>query len=332
MTTAIPEPAGDPSRVISSGDSPIPITHLVSAIGKWDLRSPERPTYQAPQPDFDKPFGICVSDVYFAEGEARVTVNIPHITKDSGASGRFLIGYRAPNVEYFLVGLGGPAAYTLYQYESEIGWRPILLCGHVDNLVPNKEYNISVHVRGQRLVFKKDDVPVFEYLFKSPLPLGQLGLFTWGSDPVEFTNFCVRQERGKAFVIMQFAEPYLSLYNEVIKEVAESGRFKLKASHAGEGVGRIILEDIVRGIEEARVVIAEITPANKNVFYEVGYAHALHKPTILLVDEGAVGDLPFDLKVRRCIPYENTIVGKSHVQKELEKHLESILFPQNSGG
>src|SRR5262250_1329054 len=45
-----------------------------------------------------------------------------------------------------------------------------------------------------------------------------------------------------------------------------------------------IIEDIIRGIETAQIVIAEITPTNENVFYEVGYAHALKKPTILLVD------------------------------------------------
>ena len=44
----------------------------------------------------------------------------------------------------------------------------------------------------------------------------------------------------------------------------------------------VIIQDIERQISEAQVVIADITPANSNVYYEVGYAHALQKPTILL--------------------------------------------------
>ncbi len=128
---------------------------------------------------------------------------------------------------------------------------------------------------------------------------------------------------------MQFTERYLGLYNEVIKKVAESEQFKLKAYHAGETFGRVILQDIIRGLEEARVVIAEITPANKNVFYELGYAHALKKTTILLVEKDHVDELAFDLKGYRCIVYENTIGGKQHVQTELEKHLQSILLPMS---
>lgn len=304
------------------------INRLVPTVGKWDLSAPERPVYQAPQAEFNRPFGVCVSDVHFVEGEARVTVKLPNFKKDSDASGRFLIGYKAPDADYLLVGFGGSQfAYTLYQYESGRGWQPIVRCGDADNIVPDKSYDISVHVKGQRLAFKENDVTVFEHLLKSPLPVGQLGLFTWGSEPVEFANFCVRQDRGSAFVIMQLTEPYLGLYNEVIKQVAECDRFKLKAHHAGETFGRVILQDIIRSLEEARVVIAEITPANKNVFYELGYAHALKKEaTILLVGKESVGELPFDIKGYRCILYENTIVGKRHVQTELEKHLESILL------
>jgi nucleoside 2-deoxyribosyltransferase len=44
------------------------------------------------------------------------------------------------------------------------------------------------------------------------------------------------------------------------------------------------IEDIKRQIAECRVVIAEITPGNPNVYYEVGYADALNKPLILIAD------------------------------------------------
>jgi len=85
-------------------------------------------------------------------------------------------------------------------------------------------------------------------------------------------------------------------------------QFRLTALHAGEAFGRVILQDIVRGIQEAKVVIAEITPKNRNVYYEVGYAHALNLPTILLVAKDT--ELPFDIKGYRCIFYENTIAGR----------------------
>jgi nucleoside 2-deoxyribosyltransferase len=90
---------------------------------------------------------------------------------------------------------------------------------------------------------------------------------------------------------MAFGEPYVHLYNDVIKPVTRD-QYKLKPINAGELFGRQISDDIVRGLQEARVVIAEVTPPNKNVFYELGYAHGLKKKTILLVKKGT--EFPFD--------------------------------------
>ena len=70
-------------------------------------------------------------------------------------------------------------------------------------------------------------------------------------------------------------------------------------------------------------MIAEITPANQNVFYELGYAHALKKPTILLAERGK--ELPFDISGYRCLFYENSIGGKKAVEDGLREHLEAIL-------
>ena len=62
---------------------------------------------------------------------------------------------------------------------------------------------------------------------------------------------------------------------------------------------------------------------NANVFYELGYAHALGKQTILLAERGR--ELPFDVSGYRCIFYDNTIGGKAVVQDSLTRHLTNIL-------
>ena len=85
----------------------------------------------------------------------------------------------------------------------------------------------------------------------------------------------------------------------------------------------IIFEDIKREISDSRVVIAEITAPNQNVFYELGYAHALNKPTILLARRGCV--LPFDIHSDRVIFYDDSIGGKPEVERNLNKHLRSVL-------
>jgi hypothetical protein len=84
----------------------------------------------------------------------------------------------------------------------------------------------------------------------------------------------------------------------------------------------IIIADIGEQITEAKIVIADITPRNPNVYYEVGYAHALNKPTIMIAEKPT--ELPFDISPYRVLFYENTIGGKDKVEKGLRKHLEAI--------
>ena len=59
-----------------------------------------------------------------------------------------------------------------------------------------------------------------------------------------------------------------------------------------------------------------MTGRNPNVFYEVGYAHALQKEVILLTQDA--DDIPFDLRVHNHIVYEGKIM---RLQELLRKRL-----------
>jgi hypothetical protein len=70
---------------------------------------------------------------------------------------------------------------------------------------------------------------------------------------------------------------FQELYEQVIQEVAKEFGFGLVAKHAGDLPGPgLIIEDIATAIIASKIVIAEITVPNQNVFYELGYAHALN--------------------------------------------------------
>lgn len=62
-----------------------------------------------------------------------------------------------------------------------------------------------------------------------------------------------------------------------------------------------ILDDIWRGITGAHCVIADITGRNPNVMYELGMAHTLAKPVLIL--SRRADDIPIDLATRRVILY-----------------------------
>jgi nucleoside 2-deoxyribosyltransferase len=121
---------------------------------------------------------------------------------------------------------------------------------------------------------------------------------------------------------MQFGPPFDTLYTEVIRPTADDLELNVIRIDEIAGPG-IIFEDIKRQIAEAKIVIADITAPNQNVFYELGYAHALNKPTILLAQRGK--QLPFDIHSYRVIFYDDSIGGKPELERNLQKHLEAIL-------
>jgi hypothetical protein len=293
-------------------------TNWAPVAGRWSFKE-KRITYDGPEPNSNVPFGVCLTNLRLREGTVSCRVQF----KESLSEGRILLGYRSLNEKYIMAGLGGwGRAYTVGEHVPAYGWRGLALAGTADNLLPNRWYSQSIELNGQRVQLSVDTVRVLQHVFEEPATSGQTGLFAFGNAAVEFDDFIVDSRPGKVFVIMEFCEPYQQLYEEVIQPVAAS--FHLRAYHVGEVFGpSIILQDIAQGIVEAEVVIAEITPANENVFYELGYSHALNKPTILLAERGK--ELPFDVSGYRVLFYDNTIAGKKQIEEGLRKHLEAIL-------
>ncbi len=121
---------------------------------------------------------------------------------------------------------------------------------------------------------------------------------------------------------MQFSSPYDELYKDVISVVCEELNLSVVRADETFGPG-LIIADITRQLEESKIVIAEISPANPNVFYEVGYAHALNKPTILIAERST--KLPFDVSPFRTLFYDNSIAGKKKVEEGLRKYIKAAL-------
>ena len=67
----------------------------------------------------------------------------------------------------------------------------------------------------------------------------------------------------------------------------------------------------------AKVVIADLSMANPNVYLEVGYAWGRNRPTVLLVRD--VKELRFDVASYRCIVYRSIRELESLLSRELER-------------
>jgi len=77
-----------------------------------------------------------------------------------------------------------------------------------------------------------------------------------------------------------------------------------------------MLDRIFNQISKADVVVADMSGRNPNVFYEVGYAHALGK--IVLLQTQTAEDIPFDLKHRQHTVY----TGIDDLRRALVPRLE----------
>ena len=124
---------------------------------------------------------------------------------------------------------------------------------------------------------------------------------------------------------MQFSDPYHQIFADVIRPVIEGAGLEVDIASEFAGPG-FIIKDIVDQIRRAEVIVADITPENPNVFYELGYADAIGKPTILLAERGR--KLPFDVSGMRVLFYENTIPGKKQLEEGLTRHLKAVLSPR----
>lgn len=121
---------------------------------------------------------------------------------------------------------------------------------------------------------------------------------------------------------MPFIEDLQSVYEDVIIPITKSR--ELYCARVDDFFSpRPIMEEIWETIEKSRLVIADLTTKNPNVFYEVGIAHALGKAVILLTQ--SLDDVPFDLRHIRCIIYQNTCRGFEKLKSDLGKTLDAVL-------
>ena len=237
--------------------------------------------------------------------------------------GRILLGYDAETERYFSVGLGGDsAAYTVEEFVPGKGRREqIAHKGSASQLDNETWYDVEVELRARTIALTVNGILVINRTLPYHPSGAQTGLFARGDGEVQFDGFKVDGSRPQAFVVMQFEETYDDLYREVIRPVCEKSGFQVERADDVFRPGTI-LQDIINGLLESDVVIAEVSPANPNVFYELGYAHALAKPTVLLARRER--DLPFDISGYRVIFYDDTIGGKPQVETKLDKHLANI--------
>jgi nucleoside 2-deoxyribosyltransferase len=129
------------------------------------------------------------------------------------------------------------------------------------------------------------------------------------------------QQKAKAesqplriFVVMPFSQQYADVYILGIREVAE--RLGFVVERADEIEHNFIVNEVIgKQIGQCDIVIGEVSEPNPNVYYEIGYSHALNKPTILIAR--AATELPFDTQQFNHIFYASIVDLRERLTKRL---------------
>lgn len=150
----------------------------------------------------------------------------------------------------------------------------------------------------------------------------------------------VHMESKTCFIIMPFSSAGKLvksdldyIYSEIFKKALEE--FEIEGVKYFSSIVRYeskvgsIIEGIIKNLNEADLVIADLTSLNPNVMYELGVRHSLKRGTIILSQD--LNKLPSDLRDYLTVEYKystTTKTQKSHFDKfkiELHKSIRELI-------
>jgi ribosomal protein L7/L12 len=128
---------------------------------------------------------------------------------------------------------------------------------------------------------------------------------------------------GECFVLMPFGGSFDRYYSNIfVPAIENAGLVAVRTDSLFRSSP--IMGDIWRLVNQVNVLLADLSGKNPNVFYELGLAHAVGKPVVLVSSN--IEDVPFDLRGLRVLIYdkENESWG-DELQRSISKSLKETL-------
>lgn len=141
-----------------------------------------------------------------------------------------------------------------------------------------------------------------------------------GFEPV-FRTKNLKQDNNACFYLGPFREPFNTIYKDHV--VPPFKRAGMTISRADEIFSTdVVIEDVWKGVISSAFIIADVSGRNPNVMYEIGMAHTVGRP-VLMISQSS-DDIPFDLRHRRCVIYEYTPRGCKKLEDDLARAIEFL--------
>lgn len=129
------------------------------------------------------------------------------------------------------------------------------------------------------------------------------------------------QSQDLVAVMMPFDAKFTPVYAALREAAAEAGMRCQRADDIWKN--EHILDDVLELIWTARVVVADLTDKNANVFYETGIAHTIGRDVVLTTQ--SMEHVPFDLRSIRALTYYPNQEGLAALKDSLRTRLETLI-------
>ena len=133
-----------------------------------------------------------------------------------------------------------------------------------------------------------------------------------------------RTERPKtAFVIMPFNPALEPVYLKIIQPILQNASFTCnRGDNRSDSIA--IIDKVMNMIDDADLIVCDLTGGNPNVYYELGYARARDKQLILLSQTIPSGQLPFDIRHLHITMYEDDKFSLLQLREEFVEVVTKI--------
>jgi len=128
--------------------------------------------------------------------------------------------------------------------------------------------------------------------------------------------------RRYCFVIMAFNKDW-AFYDGITKLLEDECGIRCVRADEVPVAGELLLDKVHQLIDNAELVIADLSENRPNLYYEVGYAKARGKRVLIICRRGSQFDV--NLHGIERIEYENTRDGLPSFHSELKQHVLSLL-------
>jgi len=162
---------------------------------------------------------------------------------------------------------------------------------------------------------RKEDVDALPCFSNQSTPLEVAVPSAINDDKIE--NLC--------FVLMPLNDSFIPIYDKIIAPAVKTCGLECQRADKIPST-KPVMDDICAHIRKAKILIADLSGKNPNVFYEVGYAHALGKEVIFITQNK--DDIPFDVNHYRYVVYVDSAAGGDELRQKIIEKIKYFLKQQ----